>query len=333
MSAVLDNIDIKTGREVMDDIRAAAVRLEGVARRTPVLTSRTLDDHAGGSVFLKCENLQNIGAFKFRGAYNALTQLSETQRAAGVLTYSSGNHGQAIARVGQLLGIETVIVMPDNAPPAKLAATRGYGAKVIPFNPHEVSREAVAAELPEAKTHTLIPPFDHYDVIAGQGTCAVEIHEDTPPLDQLLVCTGGAGLLAGCSVATHFMQPGCQVIGVEPELADDAARSLRSGKIEVAENTHRTIADGTRTPSVGRRNFALIQAYTHDIVTVSEAAIERAVLFAFERLKLVMEPSGALGLAAVLERAVPLTGRTGVIVSGGNVDLNVMQKILANAAT
>ncbi|MFK7885761.1 MAG: pyridoxal-phosphate dependent enzyme [Gammaproteobacteria bacterium] len=333
MSAVLDNIDIKTGREVMDDIRAAATRLEGVARRTPVITSRTLDDLAGGSVFLKCENLQNVGAFKFRGAYNALSQLSDAQRAAGVLTYSSGNHGQAVARVGQLLGIETVIVMPDNAPEAKLAATRGYGAKVITFNPHEISREEVAAKLPEAKTHTLIPPFDHYDVIAGQGTCAVEIHEDTPPLDQLLVCTGGAGLLAGCSVATHFLQPGCQVIGVEPALADDAARSLRSGKIEVAQNTHRTIADGTRTPSVGRRNFALVQAYTHDIVTVSEAAIERAVLFAFERLKLVMEPSGALGLAAVLEQAVPLTGRTGVIVSGGNIDLSVMQNILANAAT
>lgn len=333
MSAVLDNIDIKTGREVMDDIRAAATRLEGIARRTPVITSRTLDDLAGGSVFLKCENLQNVGAFKFRGAYNALSQLSDAQRAAGVLTYSSGNHGQAVARVGQLLGIETVIVMPDNAPEAKLAATRGYGAKVITFNPHEISREEVAAKLPEAKTHTLIPPFDHYDVIAGQGTCAVEIHEDTPPLDQLLVCTGGAGLLAGCSVATHFLQPGCQVIGVEPALADDAARSLRSGKIEVAQNTHRTIADGTRTPSVGRRNFALVQAYTHDIVTVSEAAIERAVLFAFERLKLVMEPSGALGLAAVLEQAVPLTGRTGVIVSGGNIDLSVMQNILANAAT
>jgi threonine dehydratase len=297
------------------------------------LDRRTLDELAGGNVFLKCENLQNVGAFKFRGAYNALSQLSDAQRAAGVLTFSSGNHGQAVARVGQLLGINTVIVMPDNVPPAKLAATRGYGARVVTFNPNETSREAVAAELPEARTHTLIPPFDHYDVIAGQGTCALEIHEDAPPLDQLLVCTGGAGLLAGCSVATHFMQPGCHVIGVEPALADDAARSLRSGKIEVAENTHLTIADGTRTPSIGRRNFALIQAYTHDIVTVSEEAIERAVLFAFERLKLVMEPSGALGLAAVLERAVPLTGRTGVVVSGGNVDLGVMQKILANAAT
>ena len=315
----------------MDDIRAAAARLHGVARRTPVVTSRTLDAQLGGQVFFKCENLQNVGAFKFRGAYNALAQLTPEQRAAGVLTYSSGNHGQAVARVGQLLNIPVVVVMPDNAPPLKLAATRGYGARVITYAPATQTREALAADLPEATTHTLIPPFDHYDVIAGQGTAALELIEQTAGLERMLVPTGGSGLLAGSSVAAHFCGDGCKVIGVEPALADDAARSLKSGRIEVAHDTQRTIADGTRTPSIGQRNFALLQQYTHDIVTVSEAAIEHAVRFMFERMKLVVEPSGALGLAALLEQAVPTDGRTGIIVSGGNVDGAVMSRILNGA--
>lgn len=331
MSAVADDISLKTGKDVFDDILAAAARLEGIARRTPVLTSRTLDARAGGSVFLKGEHLQNVGAFKFRGAYNALSQLGDAERARGVLTYSSGNHGQAIARVGQMLGIETVIVMPDNSPALKLAATREYGARVITFDPTTTTREALTADLPEAKTHVLVPPFDHYDVIAGQGTCAVEFHDQAPALDRLLVPTGGSGLLAGSSVASHFLAPSCEVIGVEPALADDAARSMRSGRIEVAQDTGRTIADGTRTPSVGRRNFALMQAYTHDVITVSEEAIARAVRFAFERLKQVVEPSGVLGLAAVLEGAVPTTGRTGVVLSGGNVDPGVVMPILNDA--
>lgn len=316
----------------MHDIRAAARRLEGVARVTPVLSSRTLDVRVGGTVFLKCENFQNVGAFKFRGAYNAMVQLDADARRAGVLTYSSGNHGQAIARVGQLLKIPVVVVMPDNAPPLKLAATRGYGAKVVTYDPAAVSREALAADLPESQTHTLIPPFDHYDVIAGQGTTALELIEHTGELDRLLVPTGGAGLLAGCSVAAHYLSPGCQVIGVEPALADDAARSLVSGRIEIAHDTQRTIADGTRTPSVGQRNFALLQTFTHDIVTVSEEAIMDAVAFLFERTKLVVEPSGALGVAALLSGAATGGGRTGVVLSGGNADTAVMRRILARSA-
>ncbi|MFK8014519.1 MAG: pyridoxal-phosphate dependent enzyme [Gammaproteobacteria bacterium] len=331
MSADLQDVEHKHGHAVMHEIRAAARRLEGVARVTPVMSSRTLDARAGGAVFLKCENLQNVGAFKFRGAYNAMVQLDERARRAGVLTYSSGNHGQAIARSGQLLGIPVVVVMPDNAPPLKLAATRGYGAKVVTYDPASATREALAAQLPEAQTHTLIPPFDHYDIIAGQGTTAFELIEHAGELDRLLVPTGGAGLLAGCSVAAHYLSPGCQVIGVEPELADDAARSLVSGRIEEAHDTQRTIADGTRTKSVGQRNFALLQTFTHDIVTVSEEAIMDAVAFLFERTKMVVEPSGALGVAALLAGVVQGSGRTGVVLSGGNADTAVMRRILARA--
>ncbi len=328
MSTAVNDIDYRDGARVMDDIRGAAARLDGVARRTPVMTSRTLDERLGGQVFFKCENLQNVGAFKFRGAYNALSQLTPAQQEAGVLTYSSGNHGQAVARVGQLLDIPVVVVMPANSPLSKLAATRGYGARVITYDPGVQTREALAAQLPEASTHTLIPPFDHYDVIAGQGTAILELFEQANALDRVLVPTGGSGLLAGSSVVAHFCGDGCQVIGVEPALADDAARSLKSGRIEVAHDTQRTIADGTRTPSIGQRNFALLKQYTHDIVTVSEASIEQAVRFMFERMKLVVEPSGVLGLAALLQGAVPAAGRTGIIVSGGNVDGAVMSRIL-----
>ena len=333
MNAAAREIALKTGQQVFDDIVAAAGRLADVARRTPVFTSRTLDARAGGEVFLKAENLQCVGAFKFRGAYNAMSQLSAAERARGVLTYSSGNHAQAIARVGQMLGIETVIVMPDDAPPPKLAATRGYGARVVTFDPATTTRESLAERLPEAHTHVLIPPFDHYDVIAGQGTCAMELNGQVPALDRLLLPTGGSGLLAGSAVAMHFLYPACQVIGVEPELVDDAARSFRSGRIETAHDTGRTIADGTRTPSIGRRNFALLQAYVHDIVTVSEAAIGRAVRFAFERLKLVVEPSGALGLAAVLDGVLPAGGRTGIVLSGGNADPQVLLPLLIDPET
>ena len=323
MSTAPASLELLDGDAVMAEIRAAAGRLRGVARRTPVLTSRTLDDCAGGAVFLKCENFQNVGAFKFRGAYNALSRLAPEQRRRGVLTYSSGNHGQAVARVGQLLDIPVVVVMPHNAPAGKLAATRGYGARIVTYDPLQITREALAATLPETATHTLIPPYDHYDVIAGQGTTALELFGQTEPLRRLLVPTGGGGLLAGCSVAAHFASPGCRVIGVEPELADDAARSFRSGRIESVLNPA-TIADGTRTPSLGVRNFALIRAYTHDIVTVSEDAIRAAVAFLFERMKIVVEPSGALGVAALLSGVLPPAERSGVIVSGGNVDARTM---------
>jgi threonine dehydratase len=330
MSTVSNMPELLDGEAVMAELRAAAERLEGAARRTPVLTSRTLDARAGGAVFLKCENFQNVGAFKFRGAYNALSRLSPAQRRTGVLTYSSGNHGQAVARVGQMLGIPVVVVMPHNAPAGKLAATRGYGANVITYDPDEISREALAATLPEAATHALIPPYDHYDVIAGQGTTALELFEQTESLQRLLVPTGGGGLLAGCSVAAHFIRPDCRVIGVEPELADDAARSFRSGRIEKVLNPP-TIADGTRTPSLGVRNFALIREYTDDIVTVSEDAIRAATAFLFERLKIVVEPSGALGVAALLSGVVPPGKDTGVILSGGNVDPRTMCEVFGGA--
>lgn len=307
-------------------ICAAAERLEGVARRTPVCTSRLLDARVGSEVFLKCENRQNVGAFKFRGAFNALSVLSDDERARGVLTYSSGNHAQAMARAGQLLGVEVVVVMPDNAPRCKTEATEAYGARVIRFDPDETKREALAATLPEAKTHVLVPPYDHDEVIAGQGTAAKELLEDTPALDYLLVPTGGGGLLAGSAVSAKHLQPGCKVIGVEPELADDAARSFHSGTLQSVQNPQ-TIADGTRTPSLGQRNFALIQAHVHDIVTVSEQAIAEAVLFLHSRCKEVVEPSGALGVAALLSGKIPTPARTGVILSGGNLDPETYAKL------
>ncbi|MEM6638455.1 MAG: pyridoxal-phosphate dependent enzyme [Pseudomonadota bacterium] len=332
MHAAATELTLRSGRAVFDEIRRAAARLDGVAKRTPVLTSRSLDAAVGGAVFLKADHLQCVGAFKFRGAYNAMAKLDDAARRRGVLTYSSGNHAQAVARVGQMLRIETVIVMPDNAPAPKLAATREYGARVITFDPSEQTREDVAAALPEARTHTLIPPFDHYDVIAGQGTCGLELLEQAPQLDRILVPTGGSGLLSGCSVVAHYLGTRCDVIGVEPALADDAARSLRSGRIEVAHDTGRTIADGTRTTSVGQRNFALMQAYTRDVVTVSEEAIRRAMRFVFERLKQVVEPSGVLGLAALMEGAVSADGRSGVILSGGNADPRLFAEIIGAPA-
>ncbi len=311
---------------VWSRIGQAARRLEGVAKRTPILTSRSLDERAGRSVFLKSEHLQTIGAFKIRGAYNAMAALGDEAVRRGVLTYSSGNHAQAIARSGQLLGVDVVVVMPDNAPRCKADATAGYGARVVRFDPAEVTREEVAASLPEAQTHILIPPFDHDEVIAGQGTATKEFLEDCPGLDQLLVPTGGGGLLGGGAVSARFLQPGCRVIGVEPELADDAARSFRSGTIHTIHNPP-TIADGTRTPSLGQRNFDLIRECVHDIVTVSEEAIAEAVAFLFSRTKQVVEPSGALGVAALLSGKAPPGERCGVILSGGNVDPDVFARL------
>ncbi len=315
---------------MIEEIRDAAERLRGVAHRTPVVRSTTLDDRVGAEVHLKCENLQRVGAFKFRGAYNAIARLDPVTRERGVLAYSSGNHAQGVALAARLLGAPATIVMPGDAPRSKLAATRGYGARVVEYDRARTTRRQVAAELMAGESWTLIPPFDHPDIIAGQGSAALELIEDAGPFDQLLVPVGGGGLLSGCAIASRAMQPSCRVIGVEPELADDAARSFASGELQRVHNPP-TVADGTRTESLGELTFPLILEHVDDIVTVTEAAIEAAVRFLFYRAKQVVEPSGALGVAALLSGAVTARGRVGVVLSGGNVDGDVMGRILSAA--
>lgn len=313
-------------------IKAAAQRLEGLAHRTPVMSSRTLNAYVGADVWLKCENLQRVGAFKFRGAYNAISQLSAEERARGVITYSSGNHAQAVALACQLLGATAHVVMPDNAPAIKRAATEHYGAHVIPYDPAITDRKAIAEALAAEHGYTIIPPYDHLEIVAGQGTAALELFEQVGPLDALLVPCGGGGLLSGSAIAAKAICPGCQVIGVEPEVADDATRSFRTGVLHTVHNPP-TIADGTRTPSLGTLTFPLVMTYVDDMVTVSETAIGEAVRFLFFRTKLVVEPSGALGVAALLSGAVHLSGHVGVILSGGNVDAATMRLILSAGAT
>lgn len=299
----------------------------GHAHKTPVLSCRTLNERVGAEVFLKCENLQRVGAFKFRGAFNAISQLNEAQRRQGVLAYSSGNHAQAVALAARLLGAPATIVMPCDAPRVKLRATRGYGAIVVEFDPTDRSREQVAAELQQRGDYHLIKPFDDPHVIAGQGTAAAELLEEVEGLESLLVPCGGGGLLSGSAIATKEMQPQCRVIGVEPEVADDATRSFRTGILHTVHNPP-TIADGTRTHSLGELTFPLIQQLVDDMQTVTEDAIVEAAQFLFYRTKLVVEPSGALGIAALLSRAVPARGRVGVVLSGGNVDAATMTRIL-----
>jgi len=302
------------------DIEAARTRLHGVAHRTPVVTSRTANAATGAELFFKCENLQRMGAFKFRGAYNSLAQFSPQQRKNGVIAFSSGNHAQAIALAARLLEIPATIVMPHDAPRAKVEATRGYGAEVIGYDRYKEDREAISKRLSAERGLTLIPPFDHPHVIAGQGTAAAELIEDTGALDLLVVCVGGGGLISGSAVAARHLVPGCRVIGVEPEVGDDVQRSFRTGHI-VHIDVPKTIADGAQTQQPGVLTFAIIQALVSDIVTVSDAALVRVMRFFAERLKLVVEPTGVLAAAAVFEGKVELAGkRVGVLVSGGNVD-------------
>ncbi len=302
------------------DVEASAKRLAGIAHRTPVLTSRTVNDRTNSQVFFKCENFQRTGSFKFRGAYNALFQLSPAQKQKGVLTFSSGNHGQAIALAGQLLNIPTTIVMPDDAPTVKQSATRGYGAEVILFNRQETNREELAQTLTQERDLIFIPPYDHPHVVAGQGTATQELIEEVGDLDLLLVCCGGGGLLSGSAIATKAVLPNCRVIGVEPERADDATRSFHTKTLQTVKSPD-TIADGARTPSLGQITFPLVLYYVDDMVTVSEEAILRTMFFLWERLKIVVEPTGVLAAAALLEGVVSLPlARIGVIISGGNVD-------------
>ncbi len=318
-------------KPIFADVVAAAELLKGQAHETPVMTSTTLDACSGAAVRLKCENFQRVGAFKFRGAFNAIARIPAADRPRGVVTFSSGNHAQAVALVGRMLDIQTTIVMPVDAPLIKRRATEGYGAEVLFYDPRTGSREALAHEIQERRGSIMIPPYDHPDIIAGQGTATLEFHGQTGGLDMLLVPCGGGGLLSGSAVAARGLMPDCRVIGVEPELADDAARSLRSGVLQTVDNPP-TIADGTRTPSLGRLTFPLIQAFVDDIVTVSEAAIQEAVRFLFYRLKLVVEPSGALGVAALLSSTLEPRGRVGVILSGGNIDGPTMTQILQGEA-
>jgi len=311
------------------DIEAAAGRIAGVAHRTPVLTSRTADALCGAQLFFKCENFQRMGAFKFRGAYNAIARFDDAQRAAGVLTYSSGNHAQAIALSASLVGIKSAIIMPHDAPALKVQATKGYGGEVIVYDRYTEDREEIGRRLARERGMTLIPPYDHPDVIAGQGTAAKELFEETGELDVLLVCLGGGGLLAGCAIAASALSPSCRVIGVEPELGNDGQQSLRKGEV-VHIAVPDTIADGAKVTHVGAHNFAVMQRHVDDIVTVSDAQLIATMRFFAERMKMVVEPTGCLAAAAALHGAVPLAGkRVGVLISGGNVDLSAFAGMIA----
>lgn len=303
------------------DVVAASARLLGHAHRTPVLRSSTADSRVGAQLHFKCENFQRMGAFKFRGAYNALSRFNDGQRRGGVLAFSSGNHAQAIALSARLLQMPAAILMPLDAPVAKVEATRGYGAEVILFDRYTQDREALAATLAAERGMTLIPPYDHPDVIAGQGTAAKELFEDAGELDALFVCLGGGGLLSGSALAARALSPRCKVYGVEPEAGNDGQQSFRLGRI-VDIPTPQTIADGAQTQHLGRYTFEVIRRDVDDVLTVSDDQLVEAMRFFAERMKMIVEPTGCLSFAAVCHAAMPLQGqRVGVIVSGGNVDL------------
>jgi len=314
-----------------DDVAAAAQRLAGIAHRTPVMTSRTADARTGASLYFKCENLQRMGAFKFRGAYNALAQFTPEQRRAGAIAFSSGNHAQAIALSARLLGMPAVIVMPKDAPQIKIDATRGYGAEVVLYDRYTENREALGAKIAEERGMTLIPPYDHPHVMAGQGTAALELIDEVGPLDLLFVCVGGGGLISGCATAAKHESPDCRVIGVEPEAGNDVQQSLARGEI-VHIDVPRTIADGAQTQHAGRYTFPVIQALVDEVVTVSDAQLVAAMRFFGERMKLVVEPTGCLGAAAALDNVVDVRGqRVGVILSGGNIDLRRYAELVTAA--
>lgn len=329
MSSWASSHAIPTHDELVARFREARDRVAAAAHRTPVLTSRTLDARTGGTLFFKCENLQRMGAFKFRGAWNLISQLPAERRAAGVVAYSSGNHAQAVALVARELGVPATIVMPENAPASKLAATREYGAEVVTYDPRREARETIAGRIAGERGAVLVPPFDHPDIVLGQGTAAAELFEDAGPLDVVVTPLGGGGLLSGTGLAAAVLAPDCRVIGVEPSAGDDGARSFRSGRLERVEHPE-TIADGARTPMLSELTLALIRRYVADVVTVDDRALVAALRPLWERMKLVVEPTGALGLAALLEGRVDVRGkRAGVVISGGNVDLGVIAPLLA----
>ena len=315
------------------NVLAAAAAIREVATRTPVLTSRHVDEAVGASVYFKCENFQRVGAFKFRGAYNALSRFSAAQKRAGAVAFSSGNHAQAVALAAKLLGMPALIVMPSDAPPAKLAATRGYGAEVVLYERMNEDREALARRLVAERGGTLIAPFDNSEVIAGQGTAAKELFEEVGPLDFLFVCVGGGGLISGCALAAAELSPACKVIGVEPEAGNDAQQSLRAGHI-VRIPVARTIADGAQTPALGELTFPIIKRLVSDIVTVSDAQLLAQMRLFAMRMKIIVEPTGCLAAAAVLNKVVPVAGkRVGVIISGGNADPSLLCASLGASPT
>jgi threonine dehydratase len=312
-----------------DDVVQAAGRIAGVANRTPVLTSRTVDEAFGAQVFFKCENMQRMGAFKFRGAYNALMKVSPEQRRAGVVAFSSGNHAQAIALSAKLLGIPATIVMPQDAPAAKVAATRGYGGNVVLYDRYTQDREQIGRDLAQQHGLTLIPPYDHPDVIAGQGTAAKELFEEVGPLDAFFVCLGGGGLLSGSALSTRALSPDCRLYGVEPEAGNDGQQSFRKGEI-VHIDTPQTIADGAQTQHLGNVTFPIIRRDVDDILTATDDELVQCMRFFAERMKIVVEPTGCLGFAAARRMQGELRGKkVGILVSGGNVDLAKLSGFLA----
>jgi len=313
------------------EVQSAAARLKGVAHRTPVLTSRTLDAMLGMQVFMKAENLQRMGAFKFRGGYNSVNVLSDAERERGVVAFSSGNHAQAVALAAQLHGCRATIVMPHDAPALKLAATRGYGAEVVLYDRYKEDRSAIAKALVEERGAALIPPFDHLPVMAGQGTTALELIEDVGALDSLIVCAGGGGLLSGCTVAAKHLLPGIAVYGAEPERGNDMQQSLRRGGI-VSIDVPRTICDGQQTQAVGIHPFEVIRAMVKDVLAVPDPVVVEAMRFVFERMKVVLEPSGACALAALMHHREQFRGqRVGVTLSGGNIGIERFVALITGA--
>ncbi len=329
------------GSVTIDDVRAAADRLLGVVKRTPVVTCTALDEMVGASVFLKCENLQRVGAFKIRGAYNAMSHLDDHARGRGVLAYSSGNHAQGIACAAGLLGVRAVVVMPTNAPPSKLAATRAYlalapqGSEIVEYDPVKFVREELADKIADERGLTIIPPFDHPHIIAGQGTAALELLDEVGELDALWTPCGGGGLLSGSAIAAKGVCPGIEVVGVEPELGDDVTRSFETGILHRVPYPE-TIADGARTTAPGRYTFALVREHVDAMRTVPDGALARAMMLCFERLRLVVEPTGALAIAGLIREARTNPGytrgrRIGAIISGGNIDLDALPRLRALA--
>lgn len=313
-----------------DDLRAAAQRLKGIAHATPVLRSTSADESTGAQLFFKCENLQRTGAFKFRGAYNTLAQFTPEQRERGVLAFSAGNHAQAIALSARLLDMPAVIVMPEDAPASKMAATREYGAQVVTYNRYTEDREGISRRLAQERGMTLVPPFDHPHVIAGQGTAAMELLHEVPGLDYLFVCVGGGGLLAGSTLAAQAMAPGCRLVGVEPEAGNDGQQSFKAGRIVQIPTPH-TIADGAQTQALGQLTFPIIAQGVEDMVTATDEQLVQALRFFAERMKMVVEPTGALAFAGVRNGGVDVRGkRVGVLISGGNVDLARYARFLAD---
>jgi threonine dehydratase len=310
------------------DVAAAAERIATHVHRTPVLTSRSVDQRVGATVFFKCENLQRAGAFKSRGAFNTLLQLSAAEKKRGVLAYSSGNHAQAVALAARELGIHAVIVMPEDAPAVKLVATRGYGAEVITYDRHQVDREAFSYSIAADRNLAVVPPFDHPHIVAGQGTAAKELIDEVGPLDWLYVPCGGGGLTCGSALAAKALSPNCKVVGVEPEAGDDATRSFKTGTLQSCRNPD-TIADGARTHQLGKVTFPLLLANVHDMVTVNDTDLAQSMFYLMERMKIVVEPTGALGAAGLFHRnRVQLGDRVGVIISGGNADFKALAELM-----